>query len=273
MHLPLNSKFCSLWTSISLLSLRQDFLSIKECWFLNCRLEYYFTYLFPGSITIKESSYEQISPSSCPGAWLLALVPQCWKHLRGCTWKKQIRKNFLMLLLFWLGGLFLTQVSSLWLTASPHLQLCLHIKGKDDCKGKWNCCSASAPHLPPRSRLDSDIVVFLWRDMQHVIPIGKWRRFVITIVIPHFLFVGLVFFFLHFTSFGDRFTHNLTLYNTLTKQISFQGILTDHTFSYSWRKQHDKYLQKNSDIASQQQGDNRQHDRIAPSSMSQHPTQ
>lgn len=56
---------------------------------------------------------------------------------------------------------------------------------------------------------------FLWSNTQHVIPVGKWRSFVITIVIPHFL--G---FLQHFTSFGDRLTHNLTLYNTLTKQTS-----------------------------------------------------
>lgn len=56
--------------------LRQDLLSIKECWFLTVvRILLYIFFL--AALPIKRASYEQLFPNFCPGAWLLALAPQC----------------------------------------------------------------------------------------------------------------------------------------------------------------------------------------------------
>lgn len=168
--------------------------------------------------------------------------------------EKQDLQNFLLLPLLFLGRLFLTQVSSLTVThSSTSFTVVLHIKGSGNCKGKYtrelqfNQCSS---HTPEQTWFRQSC--FLWRGLQHVMPVWKQGFFAITTVIPCFLFLKC------FPCWRKARTYKLALYNTLPDftedKTSFPGILTGHTIEDNKKmtKTSTKLLQYISAIRSQQ---------------------
>lgn len=106
--------------------------------------------------------------------------------------------------------------------------------------------------LPPHPRADLIQSCFLWRDLQHVMPVWKQGFFAITTVIPCFLFLKC------FPCWRKARTYKLALYNTLPDftedKTSFPGILTGHTIedNNKMTKTSTKLLQYISAIRSQQ---------------------